>query len=98
MTGFKGRLTPGQNVGMEFQNKRGFVPCDHFNATRTVKEVISEILEAKTGRNQSEIVEAARAQGCSKRQIETRLKTGPWNKDRGPNNSTLYSLPSEETD
>jgi hypothetical protein len=98
MTCFKGRLAPGQNFGLEFQHKRGFVACDHFTPARTAQEIVSEILEVSPGSNQSEIVEGARARGCSKRQVEACLKTGPWSKAKGPNNSTLYGLPPEKSD
>jgi hypothetical protein len=93
MTCFKGRLAPGQDFGLEFKEKRGFVACDRVSLAKTVEEIVREILAANPGRNQSEIVEAARSRGCSKGQIEKCLKTGPWAKSRGPNNSTLYSRP-----
>lgn len=96
MNCFKGRLMPGQNFGMEFQPRKGFVPCEAFGPARTAEEIISEILEANPGRNQTFIVTLARKRGCSKRQAEDCLKTGPWKKTTGQNNSILYSLPEED--
>jgi hypothetical protein len=98
MTCFKGRLMPGQDFGLEFRTKEGFIPCDQVPEVRSVEEIIREILEMHPGRNQSEIVELARAQGCGKGQIEKCLKADHWSKSKGPNNSTLYSLPPEETE
>jgi hypothetical protein len=98
MTCFKGRLAPGQNFGLEFQHKRGFVPCDHFIPTKTVTEVVREWIESHPGSNQSQIVDAVRVRGFGKGQITKCLRTGPWSKIGGPNNSTLYSLPPEESD
>jgi hypothetical protein len=56
MTCFKARLAPGRSFGMEFKRRRGFIPCEAFNPTRTAKEIITEILEAKPNSNQTEIV------------------------------------------
>jgi hypothetical protein len=95
LTCFKGRLTPGQNFGMEFQRKHGFVPCEAFQHTRAVIEIITEILTENPDFNQKKIVELGRVQGCSKGQIERCLKNGPWRKTKGPNNATLYNLPPQ---
>src|ERR1035438_5420655 len=94
MTCFKGRLAPGQNFGLEYQHKKGFVPCDHFTPVKTVTEAVSVFLEAKPASNQSKIVAAVREQGFTKRQIEGCLKNGNWIEAQGPNNSTLYSAAS----
>lgn len=91
---FKGRLAPGQSFGLEFREKQGFVSCD-VPRTRTVQEIISEIVEAHPGRNQTQIVTMARALGCTKRQAEDCLRSGPWKRTRGPNNATLYDLPPD---
>ena len=98
MTCFKGRITPGQNFGMEFQRGHGFVPCEAFQRARNVTEVITEILTAEPNCNQKRIVEVGRNMGCSKGQIENCLKTGPWLKRPGPNHSILYNLPPEKGD
>jgi len=89
---FKARLAPGRNFGMQFKRGDGFVPCDAFRLARSVKEIITEILDATPSLNQTEIVALGVAQGCSKHQIEACLKTGDWGRTRGPRNSTLYSL------
>lgn len=96
MSCFKGRLSPGQSFAMEFRQKQGFVPCERGDRTKTVTEIISEILEAKPGSNQMQIVTLARQQGCSKRQAEEALKNGRWGRKAGPRNSILYSLLPEE--
>ena len=93
---FKGRLMPGQNFGLEFSPKRGFIQCEDFAPTKTVEEIISEILGDHPRANQSQVVNMARTQGCTKRQAEECLKNGPWQKTAGPQNSILYSLPPEE--
>jgi len=93
MTCFKGRLMPGQNFGLEFCQKQGFIQCENFAPTKTVEEIISDILGNHPRSNQSQVVSMARAQGCAKRQAEECLKNGPWDRRPGPKNSTLYSLP-----
>lgn len=90
---FKGRLMPGQDFGMEFRGKEGFVSTDIVRPTPLVEEIITEILEAYPGSNQSEIVAKGKLRGCGKGQIEKCLRTGRWQKEHGPNNSTLYKLP-----
>jgi hypothetical protein len=92
MTCFKARFDAGRNFGMRFERGRGFFACDAFRPTRSVREVIAEILESTPDLNQTEIVAVGVARGCGKRQIETCLKTGAWKRKRGPKNSTLYSL------
>ena len=95
---FKGRLMPGQNFGLEFRPREGFVACEFAARTKTVEEVITEILQANPGSNQKKIVALGRAYGCGKGQLEKRLKAGPWVRTEGPNNSILYSLPREDTE
>ena len=91
---FKGRLVPGQNFGLEFQEGNGFIACDVPKArTKTVESVIEDILEAHPRCNQKEVVRLGRETGCSKRQLEHSLKTGCWHREAGPNNSILYGLP-----
>lgn len=96
MSCFKARLAPGQNFGMEFKKGHGFIPCEAAKRTRTTMEIISEILEAVPNRNQRDIVRLGKAQGCTRRQIEDCLKTGPWRRTPGAKNSTLYSLSADE--
>ena len=95
MNCFKARMAPGMNFGMVFKKRHGFTPSEAFKPTRTVEEIITEILEASPNRNQTEIVRLAQAQDCSKRQIESCLRNGKWCKTPGPKNSTLYSLPGD---
>ena len=45
---FKARLAPGRNYGMRFERGQGFVRCEAFKPTRSVNEVITEILELDT--------------------------------------------------
>jgi hypothetical protein len=96
MNCFKGRLAPGQNFAMEFRDKAGFVPCEPSEPVRTIREIISEILEANPASNQKQVVTMARQQGCTKRQAEECLKNGSWERAEGPKNSILYSLPLED--
>jgi len=98
MTCFKARLAPGQNFGMEFKKRQGFIPCEAFMFTRTAEQIITEILEANPNSNQTTIVDLGVKQGCTKRQIENCLRAGKWGKSRGPKNSTLYSLPISGAD
>jgi len=93
---FKGRLMPGQNFGLEFSPKRGFIQCEDFAPTKTVEEIITDILGNHPHANQSQVVDMARAHGCTKRQAEECLKKGPWDRAAGPKNSILYSLRPEE--
>ena len=93
MTCFKGRLTPGQNFGLKYCQKQGFIQCDDFAPTKTVEEIISDILGSHPHSNQSQVVKIALAQGCTKRQAEECLKNGLWGSRPGPKNSTLYSFP-----
>jgi AAA domain len=93
---FKGRLTPGQSFAFEFRERHGFVLCEQPEPARTVKEIISEFLEANPSSNQKQIVTMARKQGCTKRQAEECLKNGPWKTMPGPKNSILYKLPAQD--
>jgi AAA domain len=89
---FKGRLMPGQDFGLEFQQKVGFVACEVAVATMSVEEVVAEILKVNPGSKQKDIVQLGRSRGSSKGQLEECLRTGPWRRQPGPNNSILYSL------
>ena len=93
---FKGRLAPGQNVAMEFRQNQGFVPCERRESTKTVQEIISEILAERPGSNQKQIVTMAQEQGCTKRQAEECLAGELWQRKRGPHNSIRYSLRQEQ--
>jgi hypothetical protein len=95
---FKGRLMPGQNFELEFRAKEGFVACAVAARTRTVEEIITEILRANPGINQTEIIRLGRSRGCGKWQLEQCLWTGDWQKAAGLNNSILYSLPPDDPD
>jgi hypothetical protein len=83
---------------MEFRAKEGFVACEVSARARTVEEIITEILRAKPGSNQSEIVELGRDRGGGKGQLLQCLRNGHWLKEAGPNNSTLYRLPPDDRD
>lgn len=89
---FKGRLTPGQNFGLEFRQGQGFVASEAAGKTKTVSEIIAEILIENPRSNQSRVVKLGQSRGCTKGQIEQALMAGPWLTERGPKNSTLYSL------
>jgi hypothetical protein len=95
---FKGRLMPGQNFELEFRANEGFVACEVTSRTGTVEEIITEILEANPGSNQTEIVRLGRSRGYGKGQLQQCLGTGHWQKAAGPNNSILYSLPPDDPD
>jgi hypothetical protein len=90
---FKCRLVPGQNFGLEFRQGQGFVDSEAASRTKSVSEIIEEILRENPRSNQSMVVSLGRQRGCTKNQIEQALKTGPWLTETGPCNSTLYSLP-----
>jgi hypothetical protein len=92
---FKARLAPGRNFGMEFKKRQGFIPCQALKHSKTTTEIIAEILEASPNSNQTEIVRLGRSRGCHKGQLEQCLRTGHWQRNPGPNNSILYSLPPE---
>ena len=98
MNCFKARLAPGKDFGMRFQRGRGFVCSDAYRTTRTVAEIIVEILTTNPDCIQRRIIELGHSMGCSKCQIERCLKDGPWLKRQGPNNSILYNLPPETAD
>jgi predicted ATP-dependent serine protease len=95
---FKGRLVPGQNFGLQFREREGFVACEVPAATKTITEVIAEILRTNPNSNQSEIVRQAQARGSRRRDIELCLKDGDWSRRPGPKNSTLFDLPATELD
>jgi len=95
---FKGRLVPGQNFGLQFREREGFVSCEAPPATKTITEFITEILRANPNSNQSEIVRQARARGSRRGDIELCLKDGDWSRRPGPKNSTLFDLPENERD
>jgi len=94
---FKARLAPGRNFSMEFKNRQGFISCEATKHAKTTMEIIADILTENPNSNQSEIVRLGRSRGCSRGQLEQCLKTGNWQRVPGPNNSTLYSLPPEDT-
>ncbi len=93
MTCFKARLAPGQAFGMKFVKGQGFVASDDYKRAATTEEVITDILAANPGLNQSEIVGFAKAHGCTRTQVENCLKSGGWSTTKGDKNATLYSLP-----
>ena len=90
---FKGRLVPGQNFGLDFRYGEGFIASDVITPIRTVDAVIEEILESHPRSNQKAVVSIGQERGCTKRQLEQCLKAGYWKKEKGPNNSILYSIP-----
>ena len=92
------RLVPGQNFGLQFREREGFVSCEAPPATKTITEFITEILRANPNSNQSEIVRQARARGSRRGDIELCLKDGDWSRRPGPKNSTLFDLPENERD
>jgi hypothetical protein len=98
MNCFKARLAPGKDFGMRFQRGRGFVCSDAYRTTRTVSEIIVEILTTNPDCNQTRVLELGHSMGCSKCQIERCLKDGLWLRRQGPNNSILYNLPAETAD
>ena len=98
LTCFKGRLAPGQNFSMKFKKGHGFLPTSGGERQRGATEVVAELLAEAPNRNQTQIVAWAREQGITKARIEACLKGGDWTRLPGPNNSTLYSLGTEETD
>jgi hypothetical protein len=90
LTCFKGRLAPGQNFTMELRKGRGFVAVEH--QSKSVTDIIAEILGSQPRSNQSEIIRLCQARGCGKGQIEKALKDGNWLTQPGPKRSILYSL------
>jgi hypothetical protein len=95
---FKARLAPGENFELEFRANEGFVACEIGARKKTVDEIVTEILKANPGSNQTKIIRLGRSDDCSKGRLEQCLKTGRWQRVTGPNNSILYSLPSDDSD
>jgi hypothetical protein len=94
LTCFKGRFIPGRSFAMEFKKGQGFVPSTGAQPKKSVEQQIDEILDATPGLNQSEIVAKARDLGVKKKQVESCLKSGPWERKPGPRHSSLYYPPS----
>jgi hypothetical protein len=90
---FKGRLALAQNFSMEFRRGLGFVPAE---SSKTVSEIIEDLLREHPGFNQSQIIKLCVARGCSKSQVQKALKNGKWDTGKGPKNATLYVLPKPE--
>ena len=88
---FKGRLALAQNFSMEFHRGPGFVPAE---SSKTVPEIIQDLLREHPGSNQSQIIKLCVARGCSKSQVQKALKNGKWGTGKGPKNATLYVLPN----
>ena len=95
---FKGRLGPVQNFGMRFERGVGFVPSERSedHSIKTTHEVVEDILLARPGSNQGQVVELARDRGLSKHQTEAALKSGPWRTEPGRGREILYYAPDEE--
>jgi hypothetical protein len=89
---FKGRLVPGQSFGLEFRQGQGFVASEAASKTKTVSEIIAEILAENPRSNKSKVIKLGVSLGCTKGQIDKALMAGPWCREPGPKNSTLYSL------
>ena len=98
LTCFKGRLAPGRNFSMRFKKGAGFLPTAGREHRRDATEVLAALLADAPNSNQSQIVALAKKQGLAKGQVEACLRDGAWTKRPGPNNSTLYSLGTEETE
>ena len=95
---FKGRLGPVRNFGMRFERGVGFVPSERSedHSIKTTHEVVEDILLARPGSNQGQVVELARDRGLSKHQTEAALKSGPWRTDPGRGREILYYAQDEE--
>ena len=91
---FKARYAPGKNIGLEFVRRRGFVACEVPEKADAADpmQIVTKIVAANPGSNQSHIVELAQAGGISKHQVEKCLRDGPFNRQRGTRNEWLYTL------
>jgi hypothetical protein len=91
---FKARFAPGKDFGLEFVHRQGFVACEVAAkaAAADPMQIVTEIIAANPGSNQSHIVEMAQGGGISKHQVENCLKDGPFNRQRGTRNEWLYTL------
>src|SRR5262249_20299119 len=93
LTCFKSRLAPGQNFTMEFRKGIGFLSVEQ--QSKSVTDIIADILASHPRSNQSEIVRRCQAAGCAKGQIEKALRDGNWRVEPGPKRALFYSLPAE---
>jgi len=91
---FKARYAPGKNLGLEFVHRRDFVACDvpEKDAAADPMQIVTEIVTANPGSNQSQIVEMARRSGVSKHQAEKCLRDGSFERQRDNRNEWLYTL------
>jgi hypothetical protein len=94
---FKGRLAPGPKLSMGFSLGEGFRMCDPpvMNGAKSPVDIVREILIAAPRSNQTQVVEAARALGLAKHQVEDCLKNGPWQTQTVAHGAILYSVAEE---
>jgi hypothetical protein len=81
-------------AGQEFVHRQGFVACEVAAkaAAADPMQIVTEIIAANPGSNQSEIVALAQPDGISKHQVEKCLRSGPFTRQRGTRNEWLYTL------
>jgi hypothetical protein len=90
---FKGRLAPGPKEQMGFSPGEGFRACAPSSKVGPLPvDIVRQILTAAPGRNQKQVVEAARPFGLAKHQVEDCLKNGLWHTEIGPHGAILYSV------
>ena len=90
---FKSRLALARNFSMEFRRGLGFVAAE----TRSVREIINEVLREHPSSNQTQITTVCVARGCSKSQVEAALKNGNFDVRKGAKNAKLYTIRNHVT-
>jgi len=91
---FKARYAPGKDFGLEFVPRRGFVACEVAEkaAAADPMQIVTEIVTANPGSNQSEIVALAQPDGVSKHQVAKCLKDARFDRQRGDRKEWRYSV------
>ena len=94
---FKGRFAPGQDLGLKFAERRGFVACEIPAVAVDPMQVIIEIITAHPANNQAQIVKMAQAARISKHQTEKCLRDGPFDRQHGSGREILYTVAPRRT-
>ena len=82
---------------MRFSPGDGFRVCDPHSedVAKSPVDIVRQILITTPRINQTQVVEAARALGLAKHQVEDCLKNGPWHREMGPHRAIVYSVSEE---
>lgn len=85
MTGFKSRIAPCKNFGLEFHSGQGFeaVEVPEGPHKPSIQSVVLKIITDSPGINGTEIVELAKAQHAGRNKVRAFLKTLPYKNGKG---------------